>query len=565
VHDANLLFENAGTLQLSLREKRGLLRCGLSNARHEVVPLWHWFSELDGQTRWPLAWETAVNETADDRAGALSAMRLIRQPLPHDSTFNRAFYLDSWFKPETAANVKIAALKYLGDCGLDRDLPVVAAEIARADYRTTSSAIDAYLRITLRYDHRGAIVFAINTPFESLDESLLKLVFQSDSILSSDELLKGLKHRSAFVRSRCLILLMKSSTSASQQITALTGDPNPRVRLEVTKWMNKTGLLSDEEAHKIIKGSSRNHLSALSNISDIESEKCITLYRRAKLAEYSERDLVNASKEDPIFDTLPYLVLVDRFFKKYKPSLVHNINDMFVEYFDDSLRPIADRQGWDSTTVNQIRGLSKYIRGELTRSSIEIIARRGDADDLTLVRTALNSDLVEFSESTLQFLTRFGHWEDIPVIDKIANSIEGHGTSLLGGVRSRDKLVAGAKAIYQISKSRLQELIEIEISPSLLAATLVQIVPDRFALLADETIIKILLNENDEIRKAGALKAVQSLPKRRIRQLLRTYIRDYQRHFYNVAHWLDLGGSLPKSIAINAARCAMHDASWLAG
>ena len=49
VHDANILFKERLSLDLSRQEMQALLDSGLDNINHEVVPLWYWYVEAGAQ------------------------------------------------------------------------------------------------------------------------------------------------------------------------------------------------------------------------------------------------------------------------------------------------------------------------------------------------------------------------------------------------------------------------------------------------------------------------------------------------------------------------------------
>src|ERR1700733_14540604 len=107
--------------------------------------------------------------------------------------------------------------------------------------------------------------------------------------------------------------------------------------------------------------------------------------------------------------------------------------------------------------------------------------------------------------------------------------------------------------MYAIGKDRLTELLEQEMPTSLLARLIVEISDKSFRTLGNAQLNRLFLNTDDSVRKACALKAVRTLSKTRIAQLLTEYVGSDGHRYYNVVHWLDLGVSLPKDIAKKAA------------
>ena len=55
------------------------------------------------------------------RINALAAMRLIFEPFPSDPIGKREFYLASCFDKDATSALRIAALSYLGECGITAD------------------------------------------------------------------------------------------------------------------------------------------------------------------------------------------------------------------------------------------------------------------------------------------------------------------------------------------------------------------------------------------------------------------------------------------------------------
>ena len=90
--------------------------------------------------------------------------------------------------------------------------------------------------------------------------------------------------------------------------------------------------------------------------------------------------------------------------------------------------------------------------------------------------------------------------------------------------------------------------------PSELLARAVHSLSDKeFKTLSDEQIGGLLLSESDRVRKITALKCVRSFPKKRLIKTLQDYVAGEKRRYYNVVHWLDLGVSAPKEVALRSA------------
>lgn len=74
-----------------------------------------------------------------------------------------------------------------------------------------------------------------------------------------------------------------------------------------------------------------------------------------------------------------------------------------------------------------------------------------------------------------------------------------------------------------------------------------------FRSLDDTNLQKLLASEHHDVRKVTATKSVAALTKVRLRKLLAEYT-GLSPHYYNVTHWLDLGISAPREIAVSAVR-----------
>jgi hypothetical protein len=150
------VYDDADSTTFGDKEKFGLLESGFEHLQHENIPLWHWYREVGGFKGNNL-WLFTIFGPAVIRAGALSAMTLIGQPIIEKRSLDRATYLKSWFSEQAETNIKLAALNYLGAWGITADVPYVRAELDRGDYLTRGAAADAYFSIILRDSHERAL------------------------------------------------------------------------------------------------------------------------------------------------------------------------------------------------------------------------------------------------------------------------------------------------------------------------------------------------------------------------------------------------------------------------
>jgi hypothetical protein len=252
VHDANILFAEASDFSFGYQEVRGLLASGLEHFPYENVPIWRWLAGLNGFRDDVLPFYSIL-ETTEKRVGALSAMRLISEPLRSDPPLDREFWLTSWFHKDRASAEKVAALRYLGDLGITADIPTIKRELDRTDSQTTNAAIEAIIRINFRESREKALIALHELQPTSIGQSLLAALFQNGGSLSTAVLLEGIKHRNSEVRRLAAQLLRTRRALPDETAARLTTDSDARVRYEaLTSLLDGGRTFSDAEAKNIL-------------------------------------------------------------------------------------------------------------------------------------------------------------------------------------------------------------------------------------------------------------------------------------------------------------------------
>jgi len=168
------------------------------------------------------------------------------------------------------------------------------------------------------------------------------------------------------------------------------------------------------------------------------------------------------------------------------------------------------------------------------------------------VRKALKSGFLDYSPEDIEYLRRFGEWEDIPLLVELLDRRDSSPNTFLTE-KSQSKQTNIAEAIYEIGRKRVSELLVTALPPVLLAHIIAFMSTQVFCKIDDSLINLLLNNENDIVRKAIALKCVGALSKSRIKRILEEYL-SAEPYFYNVIHWLDLGVSAPRDVAIRAVK-----------
>jgi hypothetical protein len=120
------------------------------------------------------------------------------------------------------------------------------------------------------------------------------------------------------------------------------------------------------------------------------------------------------------------------------------------------------------------------------------------------------------------------------------------GLNLLSEV-SQEKRVLVAFALHAVWKSRLVDLLDQRIDPALRPFVLCAFPKSEIEKLNDEILIKELSNDNEETRKVMAIRISQVCSAKRVRNLIDKYTESGNQYYYNAAHWLDLGASMPSN------------------
>lgn len=560
VHDANLIFSKGNHFKLGRSELYGLVDSGLDHFNYKNVPLWHWFAAIDGFPKNDLPYYT-LNGPIQRRVNALTAMQLISELVPSDATFNHDYFLNNWFAKDATSALRSAALSYLGEFGLSTDLTIIRQEIDRNDNQTINAANEVFIRINLRESRERAILSLYELQPTTINQSLLAALFDHEDTLSRDMLLDGVGHRNAAVRRIIVELLCKRRSLPINIAEQLLTDSDAAVRYSALTSLIESGrAYSDAEAKNILVTPSENRGSGvLSAILDSTGEDCWLQLRQQRLRSLKDKELEMVCAEDSFLDRVPSFILEERQFKQRSKDLRRAVDDRYKEQFDKWLRTMEEKYAWSADLLEKARGLEGYIRKDLTRKALDVICRKAEPQDLGLVREALKSGFVDYSSADVEYLRKFGEWEDIPLIIDSLKRPETRRSSLLSPLLNDNKYQIVARAIYALGQARLSELLVMQ-TPNQLLTCLIRITSDKaFRCLSDVSITLLFRSKDDEIRKSAALKCVRALPRRRIAKLLNDYLSGDEYRYYNVVHWLDFGISIPRERVSHAVKKAFKN------
>lgn len=555
VHDANLLFANRTKIDLSSSERMNLFLSGLANYSSENVPLWHWIkTEATLSLRW-LELRSMFDEMML-RVGALGAMRLIAEPLHPEPPFEREAYIESWFAKDSSIALKVAALKYLSECGIADDLPAMKSEFDRGNYQTTSVSSDAILRINLRDSREKAILALFELQPESVDPSLLDALFKNNIPVSTDILLsQGIGHRNASVRHLVVKLLMKRDALEIDMAEQLTSDNFAEVRLEALMSLVERGQsFTDDEAKKILVKPQGGGFFGGGRIgTDTAGEACWERFRAQRMRRMKFRELEQVAISSNIFDRSAEFVLIERQFSTRGGSLRKAVENHYKAEFAAKLEELEKKQGDDPSLMAGTKGFEEILRKGFTLRGLELICNKRAPKDVDLVRDVLSSGFVSCPKSGFEYLQKYGEWDDIPlIITAYTHSTAGLSIAQQLSI-DNEKLEAASRAIYNLGKARFEELLNIPMPYSLLSRVIFESSQTVFVALSNSTLLELLNSDDHVVRKVVALSCIRALPKRRLVECLDEYLLSDDYRYYNVIHWLDFGVSIPGARARPAA------------
>jgi hypothetical protein len=554
VHDANLLFTDGGHFNFGRRELNGLLSSGFEHYSHQNAPLWRWFAAIEGFKSDILPSYSVIGSSIERKVGALEAMRLISEPLPNGPQENREFYLNCWFSDESPSAVKIAALNYLGDFGITADLPVIYDEMNKDDYQTNAAAADAIIRINLRNSREKAIFSLYELQPTIISKKVLATIFDNVDALGTETLLNGVGHRNVDVRRIVAELLNKRRALPSQTAEQLLNDDDAKVRYEALKSLAENGrVFSDDESRNIlIKPTHSKGLGLLGAASSgFSGDVYWFQFRKDCLRSLTNKKLEEVAAASSMFNREPQFILIERNFKHKSEELRTSIDGQFKDEFNMGLKLMTERFGDD---FDEFKSLEEPIRKKLTLRGLEIICRQGEISDLGRVRRVLASGFLDYySADAIEYLRKFGEWEDIPLIIESVKRPTSESTNWILLPSDEEKYKSAARAIYELGRTRIAEVLRVP-GPYKLLVQIIKEIPDKgYRNLNDLSLNQLLHSEDDTARKFAAIKCIKALPKKRIVKLLEDYITNGQSYYYNVVHWLDFGVSTPRDRALQAA------------
>lgn len=563
VHDANLLFAARAKFNFGRKELVGLVATGLRHYSDENTPLWCWLAAVNGFEDGLLLFYSLAHSNTAQHIGALTAMRLIGEQLNVDVD-KRNKFIKGWFAQRMSSNSKVAALGYLAEYGTASDLAVIRHEYDKGDNQTVAAAADAMIRINSRDSREKAIAALYELQPSDVSDDVLHGLF--DKVTTTETLLSGISQQSAKVRHIVVSLLRDRGALPNETAERLLNDDDAAVRYEALMSLVATGrTFSDAEAERILVKpfTGAGLIGALGVYgSRNRGQDYFEQFQKYRLRSLKDDDLEKAAAEESIFDRTAELTLTERFFGLRAEELRRNVDDQYKAAFSRALNGMAEKlAGSDGAQelIEKIRSLENSLRKKFTRQGLDLICRKAEPGDLGRVRSTLRSGFVDYSAWDMQYLQKFGEWEDIDlIIEAVKRPTADAGASIFASARYDSKYREAAEAIFKLGRARLSEVFAMAASPQLLSYVIAQTPDKAFRSLSDATIMRLLRLDDEKVRKVAALKCVRALPERRVSNLLRAYMRQEAPYYYNVVHWLDFGVSTPKDHKLVGVKKALN-------
>ncbi|WP_162933097.1 DUF4062 domain-containing protein [Roseovarius sp. EL26] len=562
-HDANLMFRHYRNEKLSDQEFTALIDSGVAGFEHSNVPLWRWVAKgdmLDHALFFRLRLLATVGEDRE-KVNSIKVLQLLGSGIPsHDSEFNVANVLRWWFAEGSSEPTFNAAISFLATNATESELPFVEQALSEAPESRRDRIEGAIVGILSRVSVDKALKRVCERGVDRIPEPVVKRLFNSAASLSTDTLLECLSAKSDSVRVPSAQLLADRSEIKLETAQTLLTDSNLDIRLVAAEVLHKLGLPLDEEVAKTALTQKKNVGRGLLGLS-MTAERDTTrydAYRQNRLLEMSETELRDRASKKLIFQSDELAALFDKFRSKaaIQKELRQNLSDGFEKYFQARIAAAREKYGADDKVISDSENLSTYYRLRLSSLALEALCRLQKRDDLDLVRQVLTEFEVAASPNILSYFKKFGEWRDITTVDGMSNVARN--TNALLALASVDYSAERASTILQIGKTRLSDLLELELKHPTRLALLKKIPATSLRELHDDVLLRELSRDDNESRIVFALRCVQALPKSRVAGLLDRYMDADAQRYYNSIHWLDLGASLPTRIAKSVAARALE-------
>ena len=551
VHDANLLYRHRVDLNLSETEKRTLLAAGLRYLETSNVPFWYW---TGGDVR-RLEWFIQARMVSRDESissAALKVGRLLGYSIPTFGTkLDRSHWIKRWLGEESAQKVRNAAQRHLSRWAEDDDVPVLQEVRGQTSGQQASNLDCIIVGIWFRHSETDGVNELSSRNPEQISSELQELLQDRVQGFSSDVLQGFARLKAEYVRLVGVKELVCRNALSEQLAQELSADNSIDVRLEAIKALaDKAVPVAEDRAREALVVTAANRgFSGLFGVGRQTNDTSrFDDYQRHLLKKKTVDELLALEKESTPYKAEALLAAFQVFPGRTGGMLRGLLTDGFEGRFEERLGKIAASSwGQVADLAKDARDLKDFCCLKQTRAALDILAVQQKRKDLALVRHVLDRTEIEATEEVLAYLSRFGVWEDVERI--LALKVTGvSGATLVTDSYATNQELIGV-ALLKVGGSRFVDLLDTIKVPAIKASVIKASTRKVFGGLSNDKVLELMNEEDHGARKVTALRCVESLRKSRIVELLDKYIERDEYRYYNVIHWLDVGVTMPTSVA----------------
>lgn len=550
-HDANLIYRERHSLQLSELEISALVEAGLAALEHQNIPLWHWLScaTNDKHDHGQLYLESIIGSSTK-RAGALrilqrmgsDSLNLEQSKLPMIEVFR------VWFCESDAQIFSAAATLVKSNFGFDAisSLEELAKDV-KSDNR--NEFLGMLISVAAKVDIEKAIDLLVNYDPAQVSEATVGSVFDTPERISTEQLVRCMELKSETVRTTVVKILFSRGEIETKKARELISSSDFDVRLLAVKFLEERGeIFTPDQIKSLLTKRSDAFFSYLRFGASQSDSALYQDYLRSNLAKLTFHELREKFDQCYSYGELEFEVLCDNYPGKIVPHVIDHINDGFHDYFSGKIAELKLKFP-NLLISNPDSDLISFLRDKYVTWALDAMVKGDDGASIHMVRTIVDRYDVLFSENVLKFLAKFGDWSDVPRVLAYAGRRRRSFQRLSPFARfDFDQAIPVAKALYAIGKSRLPDLLTMNIDSLVMRELLSNLRASDAKVLDDSMVVKLFDSSSEIVRKAAALFCCRHMGSSRVRRLLQSYSNRSSNHFYNVIHWLDLGASMPRDV-----------------
>ena len=355
----------------------------------------------------------------------------------------------------------------------------------------------------------------LNSQFASLSPELLSSVLHGFGGLTNSDLSIGIEHPIAEVRVASLKALHERREVTPATAERLWQDADATVRrAAVTVCSEFSRTLPEDEVRTILvwpnaKSSSMRSFSGGSSESDTKGLELYERFLRDNLRALTEDQLTRRINRSLSYDDEAYFVRAERYFARHGSRLRFDVDDRFHKYFEAVVERFKDSHQYISTNdlLSRFRDMEDFLRRKLTRMGLDILCRIGKREDLDRIRHNFQCRYAGRSIADVEFLRKRGNRTDISLLAN-ADMLSLESTSWWTSDHDIFRKEV-AKAMLKLSRGCSLSVLFSQDPPAPMLKAILLLCPDsRFSEISYRDFLRLLDNDDAEVRKVASLKAI---------------------------------------------------------